>query len=290
MNAHSSFREAAGGVYFELADLLLQGADNLHDEKALEARMKEARDTCETLKSVELEDYFQDDCVSLIRTKTKGVENVSPTAAIVYLIPLKDRTEIIASLNGKLERVKAGVGAEELTASVRAFRLHLETRTTDEYLAEAVKIYDWLIRPLEPLLEKNKIDTLVFVPDGALRTIPMAALYDGAKFLIQKYAIAVTPGLTLMEPKRIKRVNVTMMASGLTVPIEREGQSFPALPNVKEEISNLQKPVRRKDAHEWGFSPRECGEGLWRSTLFDGAHRLARRIQRRYPQDVYPHL
>ena len=103
-NARSSFREAAGAVYFELADLLLQRADTMHDQKDIDACLKEARDTCETLKSVELEDYFQDDCVSLLRARTKTLENLSPTAAIVYLIPLPDRTEIIVSLNGKLER------------------------------------------------------------------------------------------------------------------------------------------------------------------------------------------
>ena len=76
----------------------------------LETCLKEARDTCETLKSVELEDYFQDDCVNLLRSKTKAVENISPTAAIVYLIPLPNRTEIILSLNGHLERVTAAIG------------------------------------------------------------------------------------------------------------------------------------------------------------------------------------
>ena len=240
-NARSSFRQAAGSVYFELADLLLQRADGMHDEKEIERCMKEARDTCETLKSVELEDYFQDDCVNLLRTKTKGVEAVSPTAAIIYLIPLKGRTEILVSIGPKLERVKASVGAEELTGTVHAFRVHLETRATDEYFAEAAQIYNWLIRPLDALLEKSKIDTLVFVPDGALRTIPMAALYDGEKFLVQKYAIAITPGLTLMEPKPIKRTNIAMLANGLTEAVQREGQSFPALPNVKDEIATLHK-------------------------------------------------
>ena len=137
--------------------------------------------------------------------------------------------------------MRAAVGAEELTASARSFREHLQTRISEEYLIEAQQLYTWLIRPLEPLLEAGKADTLVFVPDGALRTIPMAALHDGQKFLIEKYAVAVTPGLTLMEPKPIKRANVTLMAAGLTQAVERDGQQFPALPNVGSEIANLQK-------------------------------------------------
>lgn len=240
-NAHSSFREAAGDVFFEMADLLLQRADKAHNEKDLAATLKEARDTCETLRSVELEDYFQDDCVNLLKAKIKPIEDLAKGAAVIYIIPLKDRTEIIVSTKGKLERVKTPVTSEELTATVRAFRIHLETRTTGEYLEEARQLYAWLIRPLEPLLAKNGVDTLVFIPDGALRTIPMAALQDGDKFLIEKYAIAITPGLTLMEPTPTKRMKVLLMANGLTEARQYQGQDFPALPNVKTEIDGLQK-------------------------------------------------
>ncbi len=241
IHARSSFRQAVGDVFFELADLLLQRADRLRDPEQIAQALREARDTCETLKSVELEDYFQDDCVNLLRAKAKPVENLAPTAAILYLIPLPDRTEILVSVQGRLERVKAPVAAPLLTATVRAFRRHLETRTTEEFLDEAQQLHAWLIRPLEPLLRRAKIDTLVFIPDGALRSIPMGALHDGEKFLVERYAIAVTPGLTLMEPAPIKRVNVTLMANGLTAAVRSEGEDYPALPFVREEIARLRK-------------------------------------------------
>ena len=46
-------------------------------------------------------------------------------------------------------------------------------------------------------LTERGIDTLVFVPDGALRTIPFASLHDGERFLIQDLAVATAPGLSL---------------------------------------------------------------------------------------------
>jgi len=76
-NARSSFREAVGALYTELADLLLQRADTLKDPAEIQALLREARGTSELLKSAELEDYFQDDCVSLLKSKTKTVENIS---------------------------------------------------------------------------------------------------------------------------------------------------------------------------------------------------------------------
>ncbi|MEO7319947.1 MAG: CHAT domain-containing protein, partial [Chthoniobacteraceae bacterium] len=256
-NARSSFREAAGGVYFDLADLLLQRADDLHDETALRDCLIQARDTCEQLKTVELEDYFQDDCVNLLKKKRETIEDIlqskgaaedkdgrnaaleeaTRTTAVVYIIPLRDRTETLISLPGGLRRVKSRVTVAQITQTVRAFREHLEKRTTSEYLAESWQLYDWLIRPLETILEQNKIDTLVFVPDGALRTIPMAALNDRQNFLIEKYAIAITPGLTLMEPHPIARTGMTMMASGLSDSV----QGYPALPFVTAEMNRLKE-------------------------------------------------
>ena len=257
-NARSSFREAAGGVYFDLADLLLQRADDLHDD-ALRDCLIQARDTCEQLKTVELEDYFQDDCVNLFKKKRETIEDIlqakgpakekdkegrnsalekaTRTTAVVYIIPLRDRTETLVSLPGGLRRVKSRVTVAQITETVRAFREHLEKRTTSEYLAESWQLYDWLIRPLETLLEQNKIDTLVFVPDGALRTIPMAALNDRQNFLIEKYSIAITPGLTLMEPRPIARTNMTVMASGLSDSV----QGYQALPFVVAEMNRLKE-------------------------------------------------
>ena len=237
-NAHSSFREAVGGIYFELADLLLQRADAAKEGDEVQALLREARDTAELLKAAELEDYFQDDCVNLLKSKTKKVESISPTAAVIYIVALPTRTELLVSLpSGRLERFKVDVPEEKLTETVRLFRLNLEDRTTESYFEQARQLYTWLIKPLEPLMAKGRFDTMVFIPDGALRTIPMSALYDGEKFLIEKYAVAVTPGLELMEAKPVARVQARVMISGLSE--EKEG--FPALTNVPAEVAQIEK-------------------------------------------------
>ena len=236
-NAHSSFRDVAGALYFQLADLLLQRADSAKNPAELNKLLLDARDTAELLKSAELEDYFQDECVNLLKSKITKVETVSQTAAVVYIIPLPDRTEMLVSLPSGLHRVKSPVTDVALEDAAHQFRVNLEKRTTYEYLDQAKQLYDWLIKPLEPLLAGSKIDTLVFIPDGALRNIPMAALHDGQKYLIEKYAIAVTPGLTLMEPRAFKRETIGLVANGLSAGV----QGFAPLEYVSGEMSNLKK-------------------------------------------------
>ena len=236
-NAHSSFRDVAGAIYFQLADLLLQRADSAKNAADLDKLLLEARDSAELLKSAELEDYFQDQCVNLLKSRIQKVETISPTAAVVYIIPLPNRTEMLVSLPSGLRRVKSAATDAMLDSTAHQFRVNLEKRTTYEYLDQAKQLYDWLIKPLEPVLANSKIDTLVFIPDGALRNIPMAALHDGQKYLVEKYAIAVTPGLTLMEPRAFRRENIELVANGLSDSV----QGYAPLVFVPQEVSSLKK-------------------------------------------------
>lgn len=228
----SSFRETFGSVFFELADLLLREADTLKDPQQIQQKLQEARETVERLKSVELEDYFQDECVASARAKSTGIENVSADTAVLYLIPLPDRTEVLVSYASGLERFKAPVGVDQLTAEVREFRKKLEDRTTYEYLVQARHLYDWLIRPVRESLTARHVQTLVFVPDGALRTIPLAALHDGDHFLVNDFAVAVTPGLTLTEPRPVRQKKPQLLLAGLSQGV----QGFAPLDYVPKEV------------------------------------------------------
>jgi CHAT domain-containing protein len=233
----ASFRETVGAVYFELADLLLRNADQEADSGRQEAFLREARDTVELFKVAELQDYFQDDCVQAARSRVTGLEVVSQSAAIIYPIMLSDRLEILVSLPSGMVRKTVPVGAEALTEEIRKFRHFLEKRSTREYLAHAKKLYGWLIQPIEPLWAEVGIDTLVIVPDGALRTIPLAALHDGAQFLIKKYAVATTPGITLTDARPLDRKGIKIFAVGITEPVE----DFPALPHVSRELETIHR-------------------------------------------------
>ena len=231
----TSFRETMGPLYFELVDLLLQRGQALRDPNQVAPYLIEARDTVELFKAAELRDYFRDDCVDTALSKVTKLDVVAKTTVIIYPILLPDRTELLIGLPTGLKQVSVPVGMETITQEVREFRRKLEKRTTREYLPHAQKLYDWLIRPIEPDLAAFSIDTLIFVPDGALRTIPMAALHDGKQFLIAKYALGITPSMNLTDPRPIKREGMKVLAVGVTEAV----QGFPALPNVSAELQEL---------------------------------------------------
>ena len=231
----ASFRESIGPVYFELADLLLEQSGSAGDAKRVTQYLVDARNTMELLKGAELQDYFQDDCVTALRARTAGIDQLAPHTAALYPIILKDRLELLLTLPDGLKRFTTRVDAATLTREIRAFRTRLERKTTHQYYPHARQLYEWLIGPIAAELDKHKIDTLVIVPDGALRTIPLAALHDGEQFLVARYAIATTPGLTLTDPRPIARGRAQLQLNGLTESV----QGFPPLPYVADELQSI---------------------------------------------------
>jgi CHAT domain-containing protein len=235
-SSRSSFRESVGPLYFELVDLLLSRAAMMQKREEYEPYLLEARNSVELLKAAELRDYFRDDCVDEVRSRIKRLD-VIESAVVVYPIILPDRLELLVNLPTGLKRFPVRVRADRLTEEVRAFRKTLEKRTTREYLPHARQLYQWLIDPLQTELKSLNVGTLVFVPDGPLRTIPMAALHDGEKFLVSKYALATTPGLDLTDPHPIKRERVKVLTAGVSDSV----QGFPPLPFVPNELDAIKR-------------------------------------------------
>ncbi|UVT14837.1 MAG: CHAT domain-containing protein [Nitrospira sp.] len=231
----ASFREAGGRLYFELADLLLRRSSTTTTREDAQPYLIKAREAIELFKTAELRDYFADECVDAFQTRQTKLEDVSRQAAIFYPIILPDRTELLVSLPDGMHRITVAIEQEELKAEAVAFRRLLQKETTREYLRKGQRLYDLLLRPLEPEFAKFDINTLVVVPDGPLRMIPFAALHDGKQFLIAKYAVATTPGLNLTDPKPLGREGIEVLSAGLTEGV----QGFPPLPNAAEELEAI---------------------------------------------------
>ena len=232
--AGSRFEERVAPVYQLLVELLLDASEGAPPERA-QALLRSARATVEQLKTAELRDYYRDGCVEELEARARPLDEVSESAAVLYPIVLPDRLELLLGLSSGLHRSKVGVTSGELATEVRSLRAHLEKRTTREYLPDAQRLYARLIAPVAPLLAEAGVDTIVFVPDGLLRTIPLAALHDGERFLVQRYAIATSPGLSLTDPRPLDRARTKALLAGLS----RPGDGFPALPSVRREIEGI---------------------------------------------------
>ena len=120
---------------------------------------------------------------------------------------------LLVSIGNELKLFSQDVNSSDVQSTARNFASSLRDGS-DDFKENALQLHRWLIAPIENWLNNHHVQTLVIVPDGVLRLIPMAALYDGSHFLIEHYALATSPGLTVIEPIPIHQVGVKSLLVG----------------------------------------------------------------------------
>ncbi|MGI2907336.1 CHAT domain-containing protein [Tolypothrix sp. VBCCA 56010] len=232
-----SFGQGVEPVFRQLVSLLLESKEPSQDN------LKSARDVIESLRLAELDNYFRLACIN---AQPVQIDKVDQKAAVIYPVILRDRLEVIVSVPDFSNQTKQtfihrtiALGKQEVDYTVDQLRQKLETRSTNEFKLLSQKVYNWIIAPIASELTNRKVENLVFVLDAPLGNIPMGALYDGKQYLIEKYNVALTPGLELLNPIPIARTNLRIIAGGLT----EASQDFPALPNVQVELDAIKSKV-----------------------------------------------
>ncbi len=235
----NTFQQLVGEIYYEYTDLLLRQSDSVKSEDELQNILADVKNTVEQLKAAEIEDYFDNEC--LLQNAQIDLKNINHNSAVIYPVLLQDRLEIIVNIDGTFYRKTTKVPSKKIILEAKKLRASIESYSqNDAYLEHSQNIYQWLVKPVESILREHKIRTLVFVPDGILRSIPMSVLHDGQQFLIQKYAVAITPGLNMTESADFNRQSLSVFAAGISESV----QGFSALPGVSAEISNIENQVK----------------------------------------------
>jgi CHAT domain-containing protein len=227
-------------VYRQSVQLLLQSQHGKTDEKILE----KARQRIEALQLAELDDFFREAClqgqrITLDQVVDKGDRS---DAAIIYPIILPEQLQVIVKIpNQPLKNYGNKISQTKVEELLVELRKNLVNPTaTKTVQAQSQQVYNWLLQPIESELEKSGVKTLVFVLDGVLRNIPMSALYDGKQYLVEKYAVALSVGLQLLDPKPLLKQKLVALTAGLTQPPPGFPKFAPLL-GIKSEFDSITK-------------------------------------------------
>src|SRR5919202_1808671 len=159
-------------------------------------------------------------------------------SAVIYVISLKDQLQLLLILanNQPIRKVILEANRELVQKTAKEFRSQVTDRGKQNgYQDSAQKLYQWIIAPLESVLNANQIDSLVFSLDSGLRSIPLAALYDGKQFLIENYSVSLIPSFSLTDTRYVPIANKKMLALGISKSTEGKAP----LPAVATEVSLL---------------------------------------------------
>ncbi|WP_236618877.1 CHAT domain-containing protein [Acaryochloris sp. CCMEE 5410] len=233
-----TFRDGVEPVYRELVGLLLEGDMTQADSSS---NLKRARKLIENLQLNEIRDYFQDACV---QAEPREVDQVDPKAAVIYPIVLEDRVDVIISIGDHpLRHYSTPIEPGQVDDTVKQLLRSLTTplgSVQKKNLTKLKQIYDWVVEPAAADLAQQDVETLVFVADGALRTLPLTMLYDGEQYLIEKYNVALSPGLDLLAPRPQAREKVKLLVGG----VSEARSGFPALPYVAKEVEQITSQIQ----------------------------------------------
>jgi CHAT domain-containing protein/predicted negative regulator of RcsB-dependent stress response len=226
------FREQVEPVYREYVDLLLQPRNG--QTATLEA-IKTAQQAIESLRVAELSYFLRSSCLEDRRRPLTQL--MHPETALLYPIVLDDRIVTLLNLpDGSVQMITRPVLSKQVEATVAQLRTALEKPYTAPEAKElGQELYRWLVEPAEALLQQQKIKTLVFVPDSELINVPLAALYDGKQFLLERYGVAIAPSLQLISPEPKPLTPTRSIVAGLS--LERGG--FPPLAFVPSELKAI---------------------------------------------------
>ena len=189
------------------------------------------------------------------------------SVAILQYVVLEDRFGLVlTSRNGQnvwtWDQMQGSAFTEtELDGLVSRFRADVLNANSDPRQA-GQELYDLLLPPdVLSVLEDQRIDTLVLSLDRQLRYVPMAALFDGEKWLAETYVLSHVSVGTLSDGARPR--SEVIAGFGAT----KSFHGLPALPAVETEV----KAVVQEAADDAGYiqGTARFDQDFNRSTLVD---------------------
>ena len=159
--------------------------------------------------------------------------------AIVYVFARPERLELVlVTPDGVPVHQSIPEASRDMLFPVaRQFRAkitNIRSLKRKSYLAPGQQLYQWLIAPLEETMAARGIDLLMFSMDAGLRSLPLAALHDGEKFLVEKYRFSLIPSLNLTDTRYQDIRDRQVLAMGAS-----EFQNQQPLPAVPAELSAI---------------------------------------------------
>lgn len=174
--------------------------------------------------------------------EAKEVIDQQPGTVVVYPLVLDDKLWLLWAAEGRvISRREILVDRVEIGNEIVEFRSLLEDQYSDlaQLKATAQKLYRWLIEPIEMELEANQeIKHLVFSLDRTTRYLPMAALFDGEQYLVEKYAVStiLSAGLTDHNSRSpVGTEGVSILGAGVSL----GSDEFPSLTYVPAELDEI---------------------------------------------------
>jgi len=192
----------------------------------------------------EFEDYFEEDMAEVTQDPAKIAQTLAQISkesgtnpGVLWVVPREDHLHLVLILPGGKPIVKDlyDVPQAKLLSTVTAFQQQINDPKGQWNTDIAQQLHQWLIGPFEQEhLQAADIDTLLFCLGNGVRGLPLAALHDGDRYLVEKYSSSKIPAFNLIQTDYKRRKSDKILAAGAS-----NFRVMDPLPSVPSEIATI---------------------------------------------------
>ncbi len=169
-----------------------------------------------------------------------------PHTVALYTLVGSDRLSVIVITGSATVAREYPIAESDLNKKIAAFQQALRNPHSDPK-PPAEELYRILIGPVKADLDQAQAQTLVWSLDGALRYVPIAALYDSTHYVVENYStVTITPASIPHLSDRPDASNLSAVAMGISRQYE---EKLPALPAVVTELDEIVKDAQVQGAN-----------------------------------------
>ncbi len=168
------------------------------------------------------------------------LQQIPQGTVLLYPLILGDRLELILfSPNTIPINRTVKISKDKLESLIKNFRDDLQDNSSEDVKEPANELYNLLIKPIKAELTQAKVTTILYAPDGQLRYVPLAALYDGKRWLTERYQISnlIAYTLTDFSTKPKSQPSILAGAFGGKEGLQKFGQN--SLPATIKEVQSI---------------------------------------------------
>jgi CHAT domain-containing protein len=162
------------------------------------------------------------------------LKDLGPGSVALYTLVFKDKYSVILFTPSLRVARQYSIKSADLNRKIMALRVALQNPKSDP-LPAAKELYQILVGPVAKDLEGAEAKTLMWSLDGALRYVPIAALHDGEKYMVERYRNEV---ITLSSLSKLANPASTPWR-GLGLGVSNFSEGFDPLPAVVDELNGI---------------------------------------------------
>jgi CHAT domain-containing protein/Flp pilus assembly protein TadD len=189
--------------------------------------------------------------VETINEQTAGLQTLvgelGAGTAAVYTLVLEEKCVVMVITPATRVAREIPIGKVALRGKVFAFARALAGHASEEDIrAKAQDLYSVLIAPIEKDLQGAQAKTLVWSLDDVLRYVPLAALYDGRQYLVERYRNVV---LTTASAGNLKDQPQVGSWRGVAMGVSKDYDGLGELKAVPDELGSVVRSEKTPSSH-----------------------------------------